>query len=303
MPGRGAAKFTVEMLPTAVIADNATETAVFATMREGFPNNVYGIKGTFSDGARPYYGVTYCPGTTLWASQEDRWDGSQMQFVTDANGEWSGYLFVRLEQGAPTGDVLFRVSGIPLKPIEDAGATVGPWYPVTALLPAEAGHLAGHVYLDPACTQPASRVVVRALDVQGGVVGAYLSQSSAIPDGQNRNDTGYFELGAPPGKVVALEGRTRYPTSTVPSDTPVPLYTRTRGPWIVRATESASVDVQWGDAGGDNALGWDDAALCARLAAGLDEAPSDTLHRADVDGDGAVTLDDVTLLAQALNAS
>jgi hypothetical protein len=299
-PALGAAKFSVEMLPAVVVADNATAIAVLASVREGFPNNVYAIKGTFSDGIRPYFGVTYSPQTTLWASQLDRWDGSQPQFSTDANGAWTGYLFVRLETTAPTGDLLFRVSGIPLRPVGDPGPTVGPWYPITALAPQDAARLTGHVYLDPECTRPAERVVVRGVDAEGRVLGAYLSQYSAIVDGLDHTDKGYFELGAPPGAVAALEGRTRYAAKDLPADSPVALYTRAPGPWPLFAGRATSVDTIWGDADGDGARTWEDVALCARLCAGLEEREAAALLRADTDADGAVTLADAAVLARAL---
>jgi hypothetical protein len=74
-------------------------------------------------------------------------------------------------------------------------------------------------------------------------------------------------------------------------------------PWAatpsIGAYEYAPVNIIYGDISGDSALSAYDAALCARIAVGLDAYPTgDNLTKTDVSGDGFVTAYDAALIAQ-----
>ncbi len=67
----------------------------------------------------------------------------------------------------------------------------------------------------------------------------------------------------------------------------------------IGAYEYVPVNIIYGDISGDSALSAYDAALCARIAVGLDAYPAgDDLTKADVSGDGFVTAYDAALIAQ-----
>lgn len=304
-PARATATLTIAALPAGVMADGATEAVVLCSIANGYPNNRYALKGTFSPGDLPYYGLTYNPLSTMWVAQIGSWDKAQPQVMTDARGEWRGYLAVRLERAAPRGEMLFRFSAIPLSPVGNPGPTVSPWQAIYALEPdTTGGWMRGHVYRDPACTVPASGIVVQAEDAYGRILGAYLSQDSRVVDGEDRADAGLIALGLPRGTVYALRGRLRGDTQDGPPGAPVTLYTRTRPPWRVEAGRTLDLDAPpWGDADGDGALTLADAALAARVAGGL-AGPLADGHSADVwpaPPDGRVTLADaLAILRRAL---
>lgn len=296
----GTATLTIPVLPAGIMADSATEAAVFCSITNGYPHNLYGIKGTFSPGDLPYYGLTFNPQTTMWASQTDAWSKAQPKVQTDAYGDWSGYLVVRLERAAPCGDMRFRFSAIPLSPISNPGPTVSDWHPLYALDPdATGGWLRGHVYRDAACTVPAKSVVVQAEDAFGRILGAYLSQDARVIDGEDRDDSGLIVLGVPKGRVFTLTGRSRGSAADGPAGTLVPVFTKSRPPWRVGAGETFRLDdPPWGDADGDGALTAADAVLAARLAGGLAE-PGPDGPRADVWPalpDGLITPEDALFL-------
>ncbi len=71
------------------------------------------------------------------------------------------------------------------------------------------------------------------------------------------------------------------------------------GVWDRGALEYTGGSLFYGDISGDSALSAYDAALCARIAVGLDAYPTgDNLTKADVSGDGFVTAYDAALIAQ-----
>jgi len=302
-PAAGA-NLSVLSLPEAVTADNATETAVLCAIADGYPNNLYAVKGTFSPGILPYYGLTFNPGSTLWASQLDAWTTAQRRIQTDGQGAWRGYLFMRLEETAPRGAMLFRFSAVPLSPISLPGPTVSDWHPVASLdANTTAGWLCGHVYRDAACTVSAAGVIVQAVDEFGRLLGAYSSQNSYVLDGEDPADAGFIRLGIPIGTVSALTGRTRTAGPDGPAGTAVPLFVRGAGPWRVRAGQAVSLDASvWGDADGDGALTLADAAEALRSCAGI-ASMQGGVPRADVwpdDPDGLVTLEDSARLLRRL---
>ncbi|HEY3267620.1 MAG TPA: dockerin type I repeat-containing protein [Armatimonadota bacterium] len=294
---RATATVLVVQMPSAFLADNATESAVYCSIAEGYPNNFYAVKGTFSDGDLPYYGLTYVPSTTLWSSQREAWDTAQMRVQTDSNGAWKGWLYVRLEQTAPKGSIYFRCSTIPLSPVSNPGPTVSDWCECRSLIPSSAGNagwLTGHVYTDAACTAPAQRVIVRALDAAGRVISAYLSQNSAVVDGEDHWDAGFVRLGAPRGTVFALSGRSV-------SGAVTPLYTRSSGPWTVYAGAATSFDaLPRGDVNGDGAANLADVVSALRLCAGLEAPRPGWTARADLGADGYVSLTDAVQLARVV---
>jgi hypothetical protein len=295
-----AAAVLTAAVPCGVARDNATVAAVYCTITGGYPNNVWAIKGTFSTGARPYYGLTWAPTRQLWASQEERWDTCQARVGTDQYGNWKGHIFVRLEKTAPPGHIDFRISAVPLTPIGDPGPTVSPWYETNAVTMAPDGNGAwfqGHAYTDPKCTQPANGVIVRAINISGGIAGSYITQYSAMPDGQMATDLGAFRFAVPSGRINEIAGRTR-------DNQPVTLYCRTVGPWIIPPGETASVDaIPWGDVNGDAAMDAHDVALALRIASGVCAGPAAYSMRADVwpdTPDNAVTLQDAVCIARRL---
>lgn len=296
---RAAADLTAAV-PAGVAPDNATPAAVYCTITGGYPNNVYAIKGTFSPGMRPYYGLTWAAQRQLWASQEERWDTCQPIVQTDKYGNWKGHIFVRLESTAPRGYLLFRISVVALKPIEDAGPTVSEWYGTTSVTFAPDGDGAwfrGHAYLDPGCTQPANGVVIQAINLIGGIAGAGLTQYSALPDGQNPLDVGYFNMAVASGWIMSVQARTR-------DYKEVKIYLKTDPPWIIPPGETASVDgAVWGDVNGDASLNAHDAVLALQIASGIDPYPLTFRQRADVcpdPPDNQVTLEDAVAIARRI---
>lgn len=301
------ADLTTHHLPACAINDGATEMAVLCAIANGYPNNTYSIKGTFSPGELPYYGVTYNPASTLWVGQIGSWDSAQRRIQTDARGAWRGYLYLRLERDAPDGPMLFRFSAVPLKPVSLPGPTVSPWLPMAAVAGHNSGWLAGHVFQDAACSIPAQEVIVQAEDSFGRILAAYASQDTHTLDGEEPMDHGYVRLGVPIGTVARLTGRTSRGGLMGPAGTLVPVYTRSRGPWRIRAGQTVSFDAPArGDVDGDGALTVADAALLARMAAGLELAPPERVAVGDVfpdAPDGAITLTDAATLLLWLIAS
>lgn len=305
LPGRAWCTATLEVagLPTAVIADGVTSTAVLCRITNGYPSNIYAVKGTFSRGDLPYYGLTYNAARTAWVPQIGSWDVQQPRIVTDAGGRWEGWILVRLETAGPRGDAFFRFSAVPLEPVSNPGPTVSPWAPVRCLdgTPSGgAGWVRGHAYLDKACTQPADGVVVRVWNGEGytgDLVGAWLSQNTRLPDGEDHTDAGLFRLGVPVGVIRSIGARDRLTNAFLP------VYTRVAPPWTVRAGETTSVDRAWGDVDGNGILTVADAVAACRIAAGIAPASRQDGQAADVwpgPADGAVTLGDVvSLMRQA----
>lgn len=273
--------------------------AVLCTIKGGYPNNIYAIKGTFSvEGRRPFYGVTWAAFRQMWASQEERWDSCQAKVATDKYGNYTGYIFMRLEQTAPIGHLYFRVSAVALTPIEDPGPSVTEWYETVALVMAPGGDgawLKGHLYTNPDCTVPANGVVVRAIALDGSVAGACLTQYTAMQDGGNPADLGSFRIALPSGWVADIQGRTR-------TNETVDAYVKIPGPWNNSPGETASVDAcPYGDVNGDGAVNAHDVYLALRTAAGIHPGPDVYLHRADIwpdEPDGAVTVEDAVALAR-----
>lgn len=287
-------------VPAGIAPDNATPAAVLCTIKGGYPNNIYAIKGTFSPGDRPYYGLTWAPHRQMWASQEERWDSSQAKVSTDQSGNWEGHIFVRLEEAAPRGAMLFRISVVPLSPISDPGPTVSQWYGTTSLTIAPDGNGAsftGHVYTDPECTQPAAGVIVRVMNLTGEIAGAYISQPSFALDGYNWPDSGFFRCAIPSGHLDGITGRTR-------DNKPILLYYKTQGQWTVPPGEVASVDgIPWGDVNGDALCNAHDVVLALQIASGIYAGPLAYRTRADVwpsPTDGAATLEDAIMIARRL---
>lgn len=286
-------------IPAGVAPDNATVFAVLCTIKGGYPNNIYAIKGTFSaDERRPFYGVNWAAFRQLWASQEERWDSCQPKVTTDQYGNYAGYIFMRLEQTAPIGHLEFRVSTVALSPIADPGPSVSPWYETVALTMAPGGNgawIKGHIYTNPECTVPANGVVVRAISLDSGVAGACLAQYSALPDGGDPTDVGSFKVAVPSGWVARVEARTR-------NNEPVDAYVKISGPYNNAPGETESVDAcPFGDVNGDGVVNAHDVYLAMRTAAGIHPGPNVYAARADIwpdPPDGAVTLEDAVCIAR-----
>lgn len=297
-PSHAATAKLTAAIPAGIAPDNATPAAVLCTITGGYHNNLYAIKGTFSPGDRPYYGLTWAPHRQMWSSQEERWDSSQAKVSTDEFGNWAGHIFVRLEQTAPRGNILFRISVVPLSPISDPGPTVSQWYGTTSLNATPGGNgawITGHVYTNPECTQPAAGVIVRGMDETGGIDGAYISQPSFALDGYSWTDSGFFRFAIPSGYLEEITGRTR-------DNKPVRLYYKTQGRWFIPPGEVASVDaIPWGDVNGDALCNAHDAVLAVQIASGIYRGPLAYRKRADVwptITDGAVTLQDAVTIAR-----
>ena len=297
VPVRAAADLTAAV-PTGVAPDNATPAAVYCTITGGYPNNIYAIKGTFSPGTRPYYGLTWAAQRQLWASQEERWDGCQPIVATDKDGNWKGFIFIRLESTAPRGDIQFRISVVALKPIEDAGPTVSQWYTTKSLISTPSGNGAwfrGHAYTDRACTKLANGIIVSALNSAGGISGSGPAQYSALPDGHNPKDFGYFRMAVASGWVMSVTARTR-------EDKALAVYFKTEPPWNIPPGRTASVDSAFlGDVNGDALLDAQDVVLAMQIASGVNAHALTFRNRADVwpnPPDGYVTLEDAVAIAR-----
>jgi hypothetical protein len=275
---------------------------VYCTLTGGYPNNVYAIKGTFSTGMRPYYGLTWAAQRQLWAAQEERWDTCQPLLETDKYGNWKGHIFVRLEATAPRGHILFRISVVALRPVEDAGPTVSEWYSTDSVTIAPDGDGAwfrGHAYTDPGCTVPANGAIIRAIGLTGSISGSGLTQYSAVPDGQNPVDVGYFNVAVTSGWVMDVTARTR-------DGQIVTVYVKTAPPWIIPPGETASVDgAVWGDVNGDGVLNAHDVTLALQIASGINPCPLAFRSRADVCPDPVdhlVTVEDAIAIARRVCA-
>jgi hypothetical protein len=205
---------------------------------------------------------------------------------------------MRLEQTAPLGLLVFRISAEALSPIEDPGPSVGDWSEVRSLKMAPGGNgawLKGHVYTDPQCKLPANGIVVTAIGTSGSVAGACPAQYTAMDDGGDPTDTGFFRMAVPSGWVNALQGRSR-------ANKPVQVYVKVAAPWFNAPGETASVDNRpFGDVNGDGTVDAHDVYLALRMAAGLQYGISVYAHRADTwpaGGDGTVSLGDAVRIAR-----
>ena len=288
-------------MPEAFFPDGLTVHAVRCGIENGYPNNKYAIKGTFSPGDLPYYGVNYNPESMQWVGQKEAWDDVQRRVTTDADGKWSGWIWLRLESSVPKGALKFRFCVVPMEPVSNPGPTVSGWHDTRTLsisLSGNAGWIAGHAWSDTARTDPLDGAVIIALSSDNRVLAAGPSQNSYIQDGEDHSDHGYFRLPVRTGSVAYLQAR------KATNNFYVPVFYQKPGPWTVQSGRQTLVDTTlWGDVDGDTIFRRTDALAGLRMASGLVAGNLNTATRGDVDpeeGDGVVSLADAAVLLRRL---
>ena len=176
----------------------------------GHPNADYYYKGYFYAGSSN--------GAFVWKGSTSEWINESTsttnlpEFTTDANGNWSGWIFLKTDSGKSfSGTVKFRIrcylaSHTSTKTtgtlstvhfMDMDGSHSGESYVDT-----QGGWIEGHAY--DTNGNPVSDYIVVVKDSNGHIVNAYSTEDNGITDGYG-TDTGYYKVAVPEGSDYSVE--------------------------------------------------------------------------------------------------